>query len=131
MRIACASTSGPMLRRWAAWMRSRSPVESARTAPRSARPASSDWSFSAPGSSWSEQTKSSRWRSKRRSCSLLLPLPVLDLRHVVAVTCDVLAMLDQLVPHALAQVRRLRAETRDVVDHGFDEMKAVEIVQHG
>ena len=42
----------------------------------------------------------------------LLPLPVPDLRHVFAVARDVLAMLDELVAHALAQMRGLRAECR-------------------
>src|SRR6185295_8802157 len=130
MRTACASTSVHMPRRWAAWTPLPSLAEWGRTAPRSAQPACSGWTFSPPRSSSSEQTKSWPWRCRRRPCSRLIPLPVLDLRHVVAVARDVLAMLDQLVAHALPQVCRLRAETRDVIDHGFDQMIAIEIVQH-
>src|SRR5678815_2522161 len=127
-----------------------------RTARRSAAPACSDWSFSArswmtagiatralterPAAAryrgvararacWScAPTRSLRWRWKQRRCSV--PLPVLDLRQVLAVAGDVLAMLDQLVAHALAQMRRVSSQSGDAIDHAFDEMKPVELVQH-
>src|SRR5690606_3151788 len=51
-----------------------------------------------------------------REGALRLPLPSLDLRHVVAVLADVLAMLDELVAQMLLQMRGTVREARHEVD---------------
>src|SRR3984893_11940377 len=51
-------------------------------------------------------------------------------RHIVAVACNVLLVLDQLVAHLLLCVSGKVAELRHAVDHVADEMEAVEVVAH-
>src|SRR3984957_19679884 len=58
------------------------------------------------------------------------PLPVADFRQVLAVSVDVLLVLDQLVPELLLQVDAPVAGLRQAVDGVDHEVKAVQIVQH-
>src|SRR5579871_3803434 len=59
------------------------------------------------------------------------PLPVANLRHVVAVLGDIQLMLDQPVSQELLQLYTFTCQTRDPVDHVDHQMKAIQVVQHG
>src|ERR1700681_933442 len=59
------------------------------------------------------------------------PAPIANLRHVLAVSIDVLLVLDQLVAQLLLQVDACAAGLWQTVDGVHHEVKAVQIVQHG
>src|SRR5450759_2227370 len=65
-------------------------------------------------------------------CSSLLgsPLPVPNLRQILAVRVDVLLVLDELVLELLLQMKALLACLRQAVDRVHHKMEAVQIVQH-
>ena len=65
----------------------------------------------------------------RLALHIRLPLPVANLRHVLAEGRDVLPMLQQLVVQALLEVRGLGAKLRQAVDHVAGQVKAVQVVQ--
>src|ERR1700734_3054048 len=69
-----------------------------------------------------------RGRARRRA--LAPPRPVLDLRHVVAVAANVLAMVDELVADFLLGVCGALAKLRHAVDDIADQMETVEVVDH-
>src|SRR5690349_17539500 len=64
------------------------------------------------------------------TASGLTPGPVAHIRHVVAISLDVLPVLDELVSNRLLGVRGRRAEPRNTLDHVGHEVKAIELVPH-
>src|SRR5687767_3941372 len=60
--------------------------------------------------------------------SLSHPLPVANLGHVFAVPANILAVLDELVAEALAQVAGLSAQRRHQVDRSFSQVIPIEVV---
>ena len=60
--------------------------------------------------------------------SVLIPFPVPDLRHVLAVFVDVLIVLDELVMHHLLQVCPLGAQLRQAIHHVLHQMEPVQFV---
>src|SRR5665647_2277637 len=58
------------------------------------------------------------------------PFPIPNLRHVLAVSVDVLPVLNQLFLELLLQVDTLVAGLRQAVDGVHHEVEAVQIVQH-
>ena len=60
---------------------------------------------------------------------LLCPLPAADRRHVIAVSFDVLLVLDQLLVDRLLEVGRSGAELGKPVDHVLHQMEPVEVVE--
>ena len=60
--------------------------------------------------------------------SVLIPFPVPDLRHVLAVFADVGLVVDELVAEGLLSVGGARAQARHPVNHVPDQMEAVEVV---
>src|SRR5207237_2091369 len=55
---------------------------------------------------WRRRRQGQRSSAAAKSpCRLALPLPVADLRHVVAIRADVLVVVDQLVAELLFHVR--------------------------
>ena len=58
------------------------------------------------------------------------PLPIPDLRQVLAVPVDVLLVLEQLVAEGLFDVGRPRAESRHTIDGVGDKVEAIQFVQH-
>ena len=57
-----------------------------------------------------------------------LPLPVPDLRHILAVLIDVMLVLDELVLHHLLQIGPLGTQLRQPIDHVLHQMKPVQVV---
>src|SRR3984957_16774515 len=62
--------------------------------------------------------------------ALPAPRPVLDLRHIVAVSLDVFAVIDQLVADLLFGIGGPLAKLRHAIDDVADEMESVEVVDH-
>jgi len=60
----------------------------------------------------------------------VVPFPVPDFRHVLAVLVDVLLVLDELVLELLLQVDALVAGLRQAVDGVHHQVEAVQVVQH-
>jgi hypothetical protein len=59
---------------------------------------------------------------------LVPPLPVANLRHIIAVLSDVVLVLDQPVAHLLFHVCADRLKLRHALDHIHHEVKTVEVV---
>src|SRR5207245_2306709 len=58
------------------------------------------------------------------------PLPIPNLRQVLAALSDVLLVLDEFVADGLLGVGGLGTELRHAIDDVSDEMKAVEVIHH-
>src|ERR1039458_10112898 len=61
---------------------------------------------------------------------VIAPLPVANLRQVLSMFVNVKLVLNKLVLNHLFQVRPLRADPRDAIDHIRHQMKAIQIVLH-
>src|SRR6202789_1205148 len=59
------------------------------------------------------------------------PLPILDLRHIVAILVDVLFVLEQFVPQVLLKMRADFLQSRDAVDCVAGQMVTIQVIQHG
>src|SRR6516164_1834396 len=72
-----------------------------------------------------------RWpRPRDVRSSLIGPLPVADLQHVVAMPVDVLFVLEELVAQVLLEVRTDARESRHAVHYIPRQVESVQIVQH-
>src|SRR5579862_2038479 len=58
------------------------------------------------------------------------PLPIADLRQIVAVLVDIQLVFDQLVPQPLFGVGANRAEARHTIEYIARQMETVDIVEH-
>ena len=58
------------------------------------------------------------------------PFPIADLQHIFAVLADVARVLVQLVLDDYSEVSGLRAQTRHSINDEFDQMKAIQFVEH-
>src|SRR5271154_1694181 len=56
------------------------------------------------------------------------PLPILDVRHVVAIRVDILFVLEQLVAQMLLKMSADALQTWNAIDRVARQMKAVELV---
>src|SRR5262249_2723931 len=65
-----------------------------------------------------------------RGSRFLPPPPAGDLGHIVAVSADVLLVVDKFVADRLLGVSGARPKLRHAVDGGAYEVEAIEIVQH-
>src|ERR1051326_5515598 len=59
----------------------------------------------------------------------LSPFPATDLRHIVTIMVDVLAMLDQLVIDRLNRISCSFAQLRHARDHILDKIEAVNLIE--
>src|ERR1039458_2376660 len=58
------------------------------------------------------------------------PLPVPNLRQILAVLIDVLLVLDELVPDHLLQIGAPGAQVRHAIHHVLHQMETIEVVLH-
>src|SRR5262245_5200023 len=58
------------------------------------------------------------------------PFPTGNLRHVVAVTSDVLLVFDQLLMNRLLEVGSARTKLRQTIDYVLHQMEPVQVVEH-
>src|SRR5436190_22244161 len=58
------------------------------------------------------------------------PLPIANLRHVLAVFADVLLVIDELVPNQLLGVSGARAERGHPIYYVCNKVKTVDVVHH-
>ena len=59
-----------------------------------------------------------------------IPLPIPNLRHVLAMLVDVMLVLDEFVLELLLQVRASRAQLRQPIDHVHHQVEPVEVILH-
>src|ERR1043165_2058449 len=69
-------------------------------------------------------------RAARFGCGFLTPPPAADLRYVVAMTRDVLSVLDELIADGLFGIGRAGAGLWHAIDDIADQVKAIDVVHH-
>ena len=70
------------------------------------------------------------YQSKNNPQTSILPSPIPDLRHILAILSDVLLVFDQAVADVLFDVGGLWSQAFYAVDYVGDEVEAVEVVHH-